>query len=147
MLNKALIILSGALITGCSSLGIGSEEYSCSGLPKGVQCKSAKEVYLNRHSLPTEPLQKPRLSTKLKAPVSPAANPIAIKSKPADVAIIVLKSYTDSQGALHQQPYIYMSLANSSWNLDSRSYVLLPNQKHELLPYKENELELKKINN
>lgn len=40
------ILLSG-LTFGCS-LGIGSEEYGCSGLPKGVRCQSAREVYLNR---------------------------------------------------------------------------------------------------
>ncbi len=39
-------LVSSALLTGCaSSLGIGSSEYGCTGLPEGVQCMSAREVY------------------------------------------------------------------------------------------------------
>ena len=45
--KSCLTIIIMTNLTGCS-LGIGSEEYGCSGLPKGVQCKSTREVYLNR---------------------------------------------------------------------------------------------------
>ena len=37
--------------TGCSYLGYGSEEYSCSGLPTGTKCMSARDVYLSRKEL------------------------------------------------------------------------------------------------
>lgn len=33
------------LLAGCSSLNIGEEEYSCPGMPNGVQCMSARDVY------------------------------------------------------------------------------------------------------
>lgn len=33
------------LLTGCANLGIGSSEYSCPGMPNGVKCLSASEVY------------------------------------------------------------------------------------------------------
>lgn len=37
---------AGSLLTGCASvLSVGSPEYGCSGLPEGVQCMSAREVY------------------------------------------------------------------------------------------------------
>lgn len=38
----------GSVLVGCADFGLGSEEYSCSGIPHGVQCKSAREVYLAR---------------------------------------------------------------------------------------------------
>ncbi|MDV0844946.1 MULTISPECIES: type IV conjugative transfer system lipoprotein TraV [Gammaproteobacteria] len=33
------------LLAGCSSLNIGEEEYGCPGMPNGVQCMSARDVY------------------------------------------------------------------------------------------------------
>ncbi|HDK8695616.1 type IV conjugative transfer system lipoprotein TraV [Aeromonas veronii] len=33
------------LLAGCSSLNIGADEYSCPGMPNGVQCMSARDVY------------------------------------------------------------------------------------------------------
>ncbi len=41
-------------LSGCINLGIGEEEYGCSGLPKGVQCKSTRDVYMERHNLATQ---------------------------------------------------------------------------------------------
>jgi conjugal transfer pilus assembly protein TraV len=40
------VILSATFLTGCAnSLTVGSSEYGCSGLPEGVSCMSAREVY------------------------------------------------------------------------------------------------------
>lgn len=33
------------VLTGCTSLGIGSSEYACPGMPDGVQCMSTRDVY------------------------------------------------------------------------------------------------------
>lgn len=33
------------VLSGCSALNIGSDEYSCPGMPNGVQCMSASDVY------------------------------------------------------------------------------------------------------
>lgn len=41
-------IISQSLTLGCSALGIGSDEYSCSGIPNGVTCKSARSVLENK---------------------------------------------------------------------------------------------------
>ena len=35
-----------ASLTGCSVLNIGADEYGCSGMPNGVQCMSARDVYV-----------------------------------------------------------------------------------------------------
>ncbi len=48
------VTISIAMLSGCS-LGIGSENYGCSGLPQGVQCKSTREVYMNLHNFSTMP--------------------------------------------------------------------------------------------
>lgn len=37
--------LAPLLLGACSNLGIGAADYSCSGMPQGVSCKSAREVY------------------------------------------------------------------------------------------------------
>lgn len=52
--RSALFILLSLLAstnTACSYLGYGSEEYSCSGLPTGTRCMSAREVFLKRKEL------------------------------------------------------------------------------------------------
>lgn len=42
----ALIATSMSLLSGCAgSLGVGSSEFGCTGLPEGVQCMSARRVY------------------------------------------------------------------------------------------------------
>lgn len=50
VMKKSLLKLGLALAvvsaTGCTSiLSVGSPEYGCSGLPEGVQCMSARDVY------------------------------------------------------------------------------------------------------
>lgn len=44
---KKLLVVGGLLtsLSGCSSLNIGSSEYACPGMPNGVQCMSARDVY------------------------------------------------------------------------------------------------------
>lgn len=41
------LIATGAtvVLTGCSSLSVGSSEYACPGMPDGVQCMSTRDVY------------------------------------------------------------------------------------------------------
>lgn len=34
-----------SVISGCAAFNIGASEYSCSGIPEGVQCMSTKDVY------------------------------------------------------------------------------------------------------
>lgn len=48
---KRLLMLSGAALlvsqtlTGCSALGVGEEEFACTGMPGSVYCHSARDVY------------------------------------------------------------------------------------------------------
>lgn len=44
--SRRLVLLSMAVLTGCSSLtNIGESEYSCPGTPSGVKCMSTRDVY------------------------------------------------------------------------------------------------------
>ncbi|HFQ5158103.1 TPA: TraV family lipoprotein [Vibrio vulnificus] len=40
-----LLAFGSTLLSGCSSLDFGSSKYGCSGMPDGVRCLSAREVY------------------------------------------------------------------------------------------------------
>lgn len=44
---KSFVLLAslGLLVNGCSSLGIGEDEFSCPGKPGSPQCKSSWELY------------------------------------------------------------------------------------------------------
>jgi len=44
----AVTLVMGAL-SGCSSLNIGADDYGCKGLPYGVTCMSARDVYAATH--------------------------------------------------------------------------------------------------
>lgn len=35
----------GSMLTGCSSIGVGEEEFACTGMPGSVYCHSARDVY------------------------------------------------------------------------------------------------------
>lgn len=44
---KKVLVVGGLLATlsGCSTLNIGNDDYACPGMPNGVQCMSAADVY------------------------------------------------------------------------------------------------------
>jgi conjugal transfer pilus assembly protein TraV len=44
--KNVLITAIGVLtLSGCSALNVGNEDYACQGMPNGVQCMSARDVY------------------------------------------------------------------------------------------------------
>src|SRR5690606_2553937 len=46
MLRVFVLALLSTLVTGCANmLNVGASEYSCSGMPEGVTCVSARDVY------------------------------------------------------------------------------------------------------
>lgn len=44
-LKKVLSVGVVTVLAGCSSLGVGSSDYACQGMPGGVQCMSTRDVY------------------------------------------------------------------------------------------------------
>tara|TARA_R110001583_G_scaffold118370_4_gene269726 strand:+ start:770 stop:1315 length:546 start_codon:yes stop_codon:yes gene_type:complete len=43
--SLSVVLIGSALLSGCASLGYGEPDYSCSGIPNGLKCMSATEVY------------------------------------------------------------------------------------------------------
>ena len=44
-ITVSLVLAGSALVSGCASVGYGDPNYSCSGIPGGLKCMSALEVY------------------------------------------------------------------------------------------------------
>jgi len=46
----SVVVAAVAVLSGCSSLNLGADEYSCKGLPEGATCMSARDVYAATHN-------------------------------------------------------------------------------------------------
>ncbi|MFO1433937.1 MAG: type IV conjugative transfer system lipoprotein TraV [Candidatus Competibacteraceae bacterium] len=40
-----VVVIAARLLSGCGSLGLGSDHFGCAGVPEGVHCLSARQVY------------------------------------------------------------------------------------------------------
>lgn len=45
LVKQLALVASITAVTGCSSLGVGDSEFSCSGLPEKGPCQSARDIY------------------------------------------------------------------------------------------------------
>lgn len=127
------------LLAGCSSLNIGAEEYSCPGMPNGVQCMSARDVYAstNDGNVP-RPMKPDEAEAKAKgeaesettavatnagsgdpvidtyvAPRLPD-RPIPIRT-PAQVMRIWVAPWEDTNGDLIVTGYVYTEIEPRRW--------------------------------
>ncbi len=112
---------------GCS-LGIGAGEYGCAGLPRGVRCLSAPEVYRQRRALAAaaadpgaardgeEKAGAAPARTGAGAPV-PAGDeePREIFRTRGDVMITWITPYEDAAGNLRGETAIWTDLGNGAW--------------------------------
>ena len=127
-----------ALLSGCSSLNIGSSEYACSGMPEGVKCMSARDVYkatnngevprpMNPNEKGNEDQDKHEVSAdiaKTKSSVDEVANtyvaprlpnkPVPIRT-PAQVMRIWVAPYEDTNGDLIMTGYVYTEIEPRRW--------------------------------
>lgn len=132
----ALLVLSG-----CSSLDIGKDEYSCPGMPTGVQCMSARDVYAatNDGNVP-RPMKSEEIEAKAEADGVGSSNvsanssnsgsgdpvidnyvaprlpdrPIPIRT-PAQVMRIWVAPWEDTNGDLIVTGYIYTEIEPRKW--------------------------------
>ena len=115
------ILLSVFLCFGCSGLGIGSEEYGCRGLPPGVQCRSAREVYEHQGRISEMPLPDGAAPLNREAPAEAGQLAAAeyfgerLYRYPGDTVITVVSGYTDSDGLVHSGSAVLESLDNGYW--------------------------------
>jgi conjugal transfer pilus assembly protein TraV len=146
MLAKLLLlVLSILALTGCASLGIGKSEYSCKGYPKGVTCKSAREVYaLTEYQ---ESVRSTTKNDKEKCPdcqskqqsqeerkdvtqnLSPEvqavrqttySGPIPIRT-PSKIIRIWIAPWEDTDGFLHLESYIYAEIEPRRWMIGEQA--------------------------
>ncbi|MND27418.1 Type IV conjugative transfer system lipoprotein (TraV) [compost metagenome] len=124
------------LLAGCSSLNIGEEEYSCPGMPNGVQCMSARDVYsatndgnVPRPVKPDEAKanseeETPAVATNTTGSGDPVIDtyvaprlpdrPIPIRT-PAQVMRIWVAPWEDTNGDLIVTGYVYTEIEPRRW--------------------------------
>ena len=130
------VIASMIVLSGCTStLNVGSPDYGCPGMPGGVQCMSAREVYAvtNDGQVP-RPMQTGKATgthADAAAPVTEAAGvedpvidnyvaprlpdqPIPIRT-PAQVMRIWVAPWEDTHGDLITTGYVYTEIEPRRW--------------------------------
>ena len=133
------------ILSGCSSMmSIGSPEYACSGMPEGVTCVSARDVYTATESdnYQTQLMREQQAGTGKKgttdtaeeagtrvlyreagnnAPVpTRAQNPLPIRTQ-AVVMRIAVDPWEDENGDLYVPGYIYTEIEPRRWEIGSRA--------------------------
>ena len=114
-------LLPVILCSGCSGLGIGSEEYGCRGLPPGSQCRSAREVYEHQGLVSETPLPEVAAPQYREAPAGTGHIQALeyfgdrLYRYPGDTVITVVNGYTDSEGLVHSGSAVLESLDNGYW--------------------------------
>ncbi|HHG0224246.1 TPA: type IV conjugative transfer system lipoprotein TraV [Escherichia coli] len=136
MLGMGVVLL---VLSGCSSFNIGSDEYGCPGMPSGVQCMSARDVYsaTNDGNVP-RPMKPEEVKAKAEADgggssdvsvsssnsgdsvidnyVAPRLpdRPIPIRT-PAQVMRIWVAPWEDTNGDLIVTGYVYTEIEPRRW--------------------------------
>ncbi|MCK5530134.1 MAG: type IV conjugative transfer system lipoprotein TraV [Halopseudomonas aestusnigri] len=143
---KNIIAISALLaLTGCTSmLNIGSPEYGCSGMPEGVTCVSARDVYTatETDAYKTQLMreqeghaegannasgQSVEAGTRVlyrepgdNAPMPVRAqNPLPIRTQ-AVVMRIAVDPWEDTNGDLYVPGYIYTEIEPRRWEIGAR---------------------------
>ncbi|WP_395756368.1 type IV conjugative transfer system lipoprotein TraV [Edwardsiella ictaluri] len=126
-----------SMLAGCSAFSIGSDEYGCPGMPNGVQCMSARDVYAstNDGNVPRPMKQEegePKANSKGSSNVSASSpksgdpvidtyvaprlpdRPIPIRT-PAQVMRIWVAPWEDTNGDLIVTGYVYTEIEPRRW--------------------------------
>lgn len=137
--GRCLLPVIGSLLAGCSALNIGENQYGCSGLPKGVQCWSARKVYEATHhgQLPrpeqkasargsvavTVRADKTTVRTRRRSAVHavvpalpPVAGPAPLRT-PSRVMRIWIAPWIDAQGDLMWPSVVYTEIESRRWQI------------------------------
>ncbi|WNZ81469.1 type IV conjugative transfer system lipoprotein TraV [Pseudomonas sp. P105] len=143
MIKIFMLVVAVTALTGCNSLiGLGSDEYACKGMPKGVTCMSAKDVYSSTegddYKTQLEKEQEggsvssdnPSTGNATRvliaegsdnAPVPMRArNPLPIRSQ-AVVMRIAIDPWEDEKGDLYVPGFIYTEVEARRWEIGARN--------------------------
>ncbi len=140
------------MLSGCASaLSIGSPEYGCAGMPQGVSCVSARDVYSATESenYQTQLMREQEGNTKAGKPRETAAegtggtrvlyresgdnapvparaqNPLPIRTQ-AVVMRIAIDPWEDDNGDLYVPGYIYTEIEPRRWEIGARQKSTAP---------------------
>jgi|JI10StandDraft_1071094.scaffolds.fasta_scaffold36880_4 conjugal transfer pilus assembly protein TraV len=138
-----LCLVAATILPGCMTLGVGESSYSCQGLPQGVRCMSARDIYTATnnadHVGPTGPngakpaaqdtpaqlaLQKtltgafPRSVEDL-TPITEAAVPVR---SPAKVIRTWIAPWEDDEGYLHASEYVFAEVEGRRWSIGNQTF-------------------------
>jgi conjugal transfer pilus assembly protein TraV len=147
MINKVVLLaVVTSVLSGCTSfLNIGESEYACKGMPEGVSCMSARDVYsaTENESYMTTLKAEQQAATKVKdgndkktgepqtrvlyaeggdnAPIpARARNPLPIRTQ-AVVMRIAVDPWEDEKGDLYVPGFIYTEIEPRRWEIGSRN--------------------------
>lgn len=148
MIKQVILAMAAVTLAGCNSImGLGSDEYACKGMPSGVTCMSAKDVYSAtegddyKTQLKKEQESGGASSDKAStgattrvlvaegsdnAPLPMRArNPLPIRSQ-AVVMRIAIDPWEDEKGDLYVPGFIYTEVEARRWEIGSRPEKLAP---------------------
>lgn len=126
MKRVVFVILIALMLSGCMSPG-----YNCKGVPEGVSCMSAREVYNATEYADrlggTNPAGSPVAKTTVNGASMPSGaatavqgytedNPLPIRM-PEKVMEIWIAPWEDNQGSLHMASTIYTEIEQRRWTV------------------------------
>lgn len=144
-MKKIIAITSLLALSGCTSmLNIGSPEYGCSGMPEGVTCVSARDVYTatETDAYKTQLMREQEANADGSGEANPdteepstrvlyrepgdnapipdrAKSPLPIRTQ-AVVMRIAVDPWEDRNGDLYVPGYIYTEIEPRRWEIGSR---------------------------
>ncbi|HGM8086404.1 TPA: type IV conjugative transfer system lipoprotein TraV [Pseudomonas aeruginosa] len=140
ILRAALLAGLAAHMTGCSFLQIGESEYGCKGMPNGVTCMSARDVYQmtenenfrqeidaqaaakadgkegSEHAVEAPPVVPVVAGGERYVVPRPARNPVPIRSQ-ATVMRIWVAPWENDKGDLIVPGYMYTEIEPRRWEI------------------------------
>ncbi|WP_217191099.1 type IV conjugative transfer system lipoprotein TraV [Pseudomonas shirazica] len=148
MIKQVILAMAAVTLAGCNSImGLGSDEYACKGMPSGVTCMSAKDVYSAtegdnyKTQLKKEQEGGTTSSGKESTDAAPrvliaegsdnapvpmrARDPLPIRSQ-ALVMRIAVDPWEDERGDLYVPGFIYTEIEPRRWGIGSRQPVTTP---------------------
>jgi conjugal transfer pilus assembly protein TraV len=123
--SVASVICATMLLAACSSLSIGEGDFSCPGMPSGVRCQSARQVYEDAVSgrvvaaetrTGAETGIAPPTDNQAIWPITPDDRRIPVRT-PAVVMRVWVAPYEDKHGDLHLAGLIFTEIERRTWEI------------------------------
>ena len=107
--GAAMLIAPLCSLAGCGVLDFADDEYGCTGLPRGVSCRSAREVLLHSGN----PASAEETGTEAgKAPPAGSSDPVP---EAPGVLKLYYSPFTDSRGDWHPETYLLIKTGGGQW--------------------------------